>query len=68
YYEGKQAEQPKRGETGIPSYYTEDLPEQKAGWRERVFARRRPELYGIIPTANDVTMKYRPAKSPFNQQ
>ena len=67
YYEGKQAEQPKRGETGIPSYYTEDLPEQKAGWRERVFARRRPELYGIIPTVNDVTMKYRPAKSPFDQ-
>jgi predicted amidohydrolase len=68
YYEGKKAEQPKRGETGIPSYYTEDIPEQKPGWREMMLARRRPELYGIIPTVNEVTMKYRPAESPFEQQ
>jgi hypothetical protein len=29
-----------------------------------IFSRRRPELYGIIPTVNEVIMKYRPASSP----
>jgi len=65
FYEGKRADQPKRGETDIPSYFTEDMPEQKPGRRDMIFSRRRPELYGIIPTTNDVIMKYRPAKWPF---
>jgi predicted amidohydrolase len=60
YYEGRKAQQPKRGEKDIPSYFTEDIPEQKPGWRGMVFPRRRPELYGIIPTVNDVILKYRP--------
>jgi predicted amidohydrolase len=60
YYAGRKAKQPKRGENGIPAYYTEDIPEQRSGWREMIFTRRRPELYGILPTTNAVTMKYRP--------
>ncbi|MBC8876176.1 MAG: carbon-nitrogen hydrolase family protein [Planctomycetes bacterium] len=60
YYAGRKTHQPKRGNEGIPSYYTEDIPEQRPGWREMIFARRRPELYGILPTTNDVTRKYRP--------
>lgn len=36
-----------------------DLPEQRPGWREMIFARRRPELYGILPTTNAVTDQYR---------
>ncbi len=67
YYAGRKPHQPKPGKTGIPSYYTGDLPEQRRGWRRMIFARRRPELYGIIPTVNDVTMTYRPAKSPFQK-
>lgn len=62
YYEGRKANQPKRGEKDIPSYYTEDIPEQKRGWREMMLARRRPELYGIIPAENEVTRRYRPNK------
>ncbi len=65
YYEGRKAKQPKRGKVGIPSYYTEDIPEQKRGWRDMIFSRRRPELYSIIPTVNDVIMKYRPEKGPY---
>ena len=61
YYAGHKLQQPKRGENGIPSYFTEDIPEQRQGWRDMIFSRRRPELYGIIPTVNDVIMKYRPA-------
>ena len=64
YYEGRKAVQPKRGETDIPSYFSEDIPEQRRGWREIVFSRRRPELYGIIPTTNDVIMQYRPESWP----
>jgi len=64
YYEGRKADQPTRGETGIPSYFSEDIPEQRKGWRDSVFSRRRPELYGIIPTTNDVIMKYRPESWP----
>ena len=60
YYAGRKPQQPKRGTQGIPSYFSEDIPEQKAGWRGMVFPRRRPELYGIIPTVNDVILKYRP--------
>lgn len=64
YYEGLRADQPQRGEWDIPSYFTGDLPEQKPGWREMIFSRRRPELYGVIPTTNEVIMKYRPEKWP----
>jgi len=65
YYAGRKPEQPQRGESGIPSYFTEDLPEQRPGWRDLIFARRRPELYGILPTTNEVIMKYRPEKGPW---
>jgi len=60
YYAGMKPVQPKRGKTGIPSYYSETIPEQFRGWREMIFSRRRPELYGILPTVNDVTRRYRP--------
>lgn len=59
YYAGSKPQQPKRGVEGIPSYFTEDIPEQRPGWRDMIFSRRRPELYGIIPTENEVIMKYR---------
>jgi predicted amidohydrolase len=62
YYAGRKPQQPKRGDSNIPSYFTEDIPEQRQGWRNMVFSRRRPELYGIIPTENEVIMKYRPPK------
>jgi predicted amidohydrolase len=65
YYEDRKAQQPTRGETDIPSYYTEDIPEQKPGWRDMMLARRRPELYGIIPAENEITRKYRPDKGPW---
>jgi predicted amidohydrolase len=61
YYSGRKSQQPKRGEGGIPSYFSEDIPEQSYGWRDMIFSRRRPELYGIIPTENEVIMKYRPS-------
>ena len=60
YYADRKAQQPKQGKDGIPSYYSEDIPEQRPGWREMIFTRRRPELYGILPTTNEVTGKYRP--------
>ena len=62
YYAGRKPQQPKRGESGIPSYFKEDMPEQCHGWRDMMFSCRRPELYGILPAENEVTMKYRPAK------
>ena len=65
YYEGRKPQQPKRGKIGIPAYYTEDIPEQKPGWRNMIFSRRRPELYGLIPTVNGVIMKYRPQKGLY---
>ena len=49
YYAGRKVEQPQRGAEGIPSYFTEDIPEQRSGWREMIFSRRRPELYKILP-------------------
>jgi len=64
YYAGRKAQQPTRGESDIASYFTEDLPEQKPGWRAMVLGRRRPELYSTIPAENDVTRKYRPDKGP----
>lgn len=65
FYAGKKPQQPKRTATGIPSYYTEDIPEQRPGWRDMILSRRRPELYGIIPTINEVIMRYRPEKGPW---
>ncbi len=62
YYEGMKPDQPTRGESGISSYFTENLPEQYPGWRNMIFSRRRPELYGILPAENEVTGRYRPAK------
>jgi hypothetical protein len=29
-----------------------------------IFARRRPELYGILPTTNAITRKYGPPPEP----
>ncbi len=65
YYEGNKAVQPTQGTEGIGTYLADDCPEQKAGWREMMLGRRRPELYGIIPTVNDVIMKYRPERGPW---
>ncbi len=59
YYADRKPKQPKRGENDVASYFTEDIPEQRPGWRDMIFACRRPELYGILPTTNEVTMKYR---------
>ncbi|MBN1345803.1 MAG: carbon-nitrogen hydrolase family protein [Phycisphaerae bacterium] len=67
YYAGKAAHSPKPGKTGIPSYFTGDLPEQRRGWREMIFSRRRPELYGVIPAENEVTRTYRPSANPFEK-
>lgn len=64
YYAGKAPAQPTRGTEGISTYISEDLPEQRPGWREMVFPRRHPELYGVIPTVNDVIMQYRPKETP----
>jgi len=62
YYADRKPQQSVRGEADIPSYFTGDIPEQRSGWRDMIFPRRRPELYRIIPTENEVIMKYRPAK------
>jgi len=59
YYAGMKRGQPKPGKKGIPSYYRTDLPEQREGWRDMLFKARRPELYTIIPTVNDVILRYR---------
>lgn len=67
YYAGRRAEQAQRGSNDYAAYYTGDVPEQRFGWREMIFPRRRPELYGIIPTTNDVTQIYRPPE-PVMQQ
>jgi predicted amidohydrolase len=60
YYAGRKPHQPKRGTHGIPSYFSEDIPEQRPGWRHMIFARRRPKLYEILPTTNEITRKYGP--------
>ncbi|OGV68770.1 MAG: hypothetical protein A3K19_24180 [Lentisphaerae bacterium RIFOXYB12_FULL_65_16] len=62
HYAGRKTEQATPGKTDIPSYYTDNMPEQRPGWRDMVFGARRPELYGIIPTVNDVIRRYRPPK------
>jgi len=64
YYAGRKPHQPKRGTQGIPSYFSEDIPEQRPGWRDTMFARRRPELYEILPTTNEITRKYGPPAEP----
>lgn len=62
YYADRKPQQSVRGEADIPSYFTGDIPEQRSGWRDMIFPRRRPELYRIIPTENEVIMKYRSAR------
>ena len=62
YYAGRKETQPTRGNEGISSYYTEDIPDQKTGWREMMLGRRRPELYQVLPTENEVTRRYRPSE------
>lgn len=64
YYAGQKAEQAKPGTSGIPAYYSSNLPDRKEGWRDMLFAARRPDLYGIIPTENEVTRRYRGAAAP----
>ena len=59
HYAGMKKEQPKPGAKGIPSYFKTNIPEQRTGWRDMLFRARRPELYGIIPTVNEVTRRYR---------
>ncbi len=58
YYAGLRADQPEPGPDNISNYYAKDMPERRAGWREMIFSARRPELYGVIPTENEVTRKY----------
>ncbi len=65
YYAGMAAEQPEPPTDGTLTYQLPNLPEQRRGWREMIFAARRPELYGIIPTVNEVILRYRPEKSPY---
>lgn len=63
YYAGHK-KPPKDGKDAPITYQTDSMPQQRPGWRDMILAARRPELYGIIPTTNEVTMKYRRAK-PF---
>jgi predicted amidohydrolase len=58
YYAGMSPKQPKPGATDIPNYYTPDLPRAVPGWRDMIFENRRPELYGLIPTENEITRRY----------
>ena len=58
YYAGLSPKQPQPGPADIPNYFTTDLPQAFPGWRDMIFANRRPELYGIIPTENDITRRY----------
>ena len=60
YYSGLLQEQAEHTEEGMGVYAFGTMPEQQTGWREVLFAARRPELYGIIPTVNEVIMRYRP--------
>ena len=57
YYSGLREDQPQTGPVDIPAYFTPDMPRQLKGWRDMIFARRRPELYGLIPTENEVTRR-----------
>ncbi len=58
YYAGLSPKQPQPGAQDIPNYFTPDMPRVFPGWRDMIFANRRPELYGIIPTENDITRRY----------
>jgi len=68
YYAGLMPEQAQPGESGLAAYYLGNLPEQREGWRDMLFAARRPELYGIIPTVNEVIMRYRAEECPFGKR
>ena len=58
YYAGLGPKQPQPGPEDIPNYFTPDLPQVLPGWREMIFANRRPGLYGLIPTENEITRRY----------
>lgn len=57
YYAGRKPQQMERGEVHVSAYINGDVPEQRPGWRAMMLARRRPELYGILPTTNEVTRR-----------
>lgn len=64
YYAGQKKEQPTIGDSGIPAYYSDNMPDQLWGWREMMLQARRPELYGLLPQCNEVTAKYRGTQAP----
>lgn len=64
YYAGQKKEQVQPGTSGIPSYYSDNLPDMLWGWREQMLKYRRPELYKLLPTCNEVTARYRAAQPP----
>lgn len=59
YYAGDAPRQPRSRQRSLAAYRSEQLPQQKSGWQEMIFSRRRPELYEIIPTDNEVVRQYR---------
>jgi len=64
YYAGAKAEQATPGTSGIPAYYTDNMPDQQWGWREMLFAARRPDLYGVLTSTNEVSRRYQGANAP----
>jgi predicted amidohydrolase len=58
FYSGLSPKQPRPEKMDIASYFTPDLPAVAAGWRDMIFRSRRPEIYSLIPTENDVTRRY----------
>ena len=58
YYAGLSPKQPQPGGEDIPNYFTPDLPQVLYGWRDMIFENRRPALYGLIPTENEITRRY----------
>jgi hypothetical protein len=58
YYAGLSPKQPEPGSEDIPNYFTPDLPQVIPGWRDMIFENRRPGLYGLIPTENEITRRY----------
>jgi predicted amidohydrolase len=58
YYSGLSPKQPRPEKQDIANYFTPDLPGISLGWRDMIFMNRRPELYALIPTENDVTRRY----------
>lgn len=65
YYAGAHEHQPEKTESGYTVYRQGVFPEQRKGWREMIFAARRPELYGIIPTVNEAIQRHRPEQTPY---